>query len=513
MKQKLKFEESGELTPLPDRLPASVESRIGEVEFRRGLPTRNGIAKLVDIQDFQRACQLYQWAIPAVGIMGWHKANLANGATGQTDWVLFDEAGARSGLLTPDGQVAYVLAFPDLEVTGPLILDYSAGKIAGYVMDYWQRPLSEFGHPGPERGATSGKLLLLPPRQKPPEKAAGLRAVRSPTRVAAVVYRVLNRGEVDRYTPHNRLYAFGNHGDPPPAKVIVARKPFTQSQPRGLVYWEWLHELIQREPVHERDRLFLGMLRSLGIEKGKPFDPDDRLRQILEDAVSLGEQMARVLVHEKPAVSHCYREGTRWQHAILLDPYQRQDTYDEFDERTRFFYESFGSPHVMRSSGPGLGWACLVAYRDEDGDWLDGSMLYRLRVPADPPARQSWVLAAYDLDTRNPLAGDPLKTEICSSTMGLKKNDDGSVDVFVGPAPPEGSEANWIRTRPGHFWYAYFRLAAPTQTFFDCTWMLPDLENVTSPLKGWWATLSRPTRLALRVRDRTGFPTAGTDRG
>ena len=42
-------------------------------------------------------------------------------------------------------------------------------------------------------------------------------------------------------------------------------------QPRGLAYWERLHDIFQREVVDERDRFFLAMLRQLGIEQGKPF--------------------------------------------------------------------------------------------------------------------------------------------------------------------------------------------------------------------------------------------------
>jgi hypothetical protein len=75
-------EEPGRLAPLPDQLPPSVEARLGKVEFSRGLPTQKGIEQLFDIQDFQRATQLYQWAIPAIGVMGWHRASIANGNIG-----------------------------------------------------------------------------------------------------------------------------------------------------------------------------------------------------------------------------------------------------------------------------------------------------------------------------------------------------------------------------------------------------------------------------------------------
>jgi Protein of unknown function (DUF1254) len=153
-------QEPGKLAPLPNKLPPSVEQRVGTVDFSRGLPTPNGIQKLFEIQDFQRATQLYQWAIPAIGVLGWHRASIANGKTGETDWVIYDNYAPRQGILTPSTEVSYVMAFPDLEKIGPLVLDYGPGKIAGIVMDYWQRPQFDFGLTGPEKGEP-GKALIV----------------------------------------------------------------------------------------------------------------------------------------------------------------------------------------------------------------------------------------------------------------------------------------------------------------------------------------------------------------
>ena len=150
--------EPGKLAPLPDKLPPSVEARVGKVDFNRGFPTPKGIDELFEIQDFQRATQLYQWAIPAIGVMGWQRANIANGTTGETDWVIYDDYVPREGILTPNTEVSYVMTFLDLQTTGPLVLDYSAGKIAGIVMDHWQRPQFDFGLTGPERGQPAGGL-------------------------------------------------------------------------------------------------------------------------------------------------------------------------------------------------------------------------------------------------------------------------------------------------------------------------------------------------------------------
>jgi len=62
---------------------------------------------------------------------------------------------------------------------------------------------------------------------------------------------------------------------------------------RGMKYWERLADAINREPIFERDRFFLSMLAPLGIEKGKPFKPSARQKKILEQAVLVGEAMAK----------------------------------------------------------------------------------------------------------------------------------------------------------------------------------------------------------------------------
>src|SRR5262245_9877059 len=393
-------QEPGKLARLPDTLPSGVEARVGKIDFSRGLPTQKGIEQLFEIQDFQRATQLYQWAVPAIGVMGWHRASIANGKVGETDWVIYDDYVPRQGILTPNTEVAYVMAFPDLEKTGPLVLEYGPGKIAGIVMDYWQRPQFDFGLTGPERGASGGKVLLLGRGQKAPDDAVGYHVVNMPTRFVFMGYRVLDRREKDMLTPLNKLYPYSERNRSSPPQVINATKDYIQSAPRGLAYWEAVNELIQREPVEERDRFFYAMLRDLGIERGKPFAPDDRQKKLLEDAALLGEAITKVVVYEKRFIGNYYRPDARWQFALVLDPDQREDNLDQLDERTDWFYEAIAASNAMVTKTPGVGSIYLSTDRDKDGDWLDGAKAYRLRIAPNPPMQQFWAVSVYDIDSR-----------------------------------------------------------------------------------------------------------------
>jgi hypothetical protein len=61
--------------------------------------------------------------------------------------------------------------------------------------------------------------------------------------------------------------------------------------------------------------------------------------------------------------------------------------------------------------------------------------------------------------------------------MDLRKNADGSVDVYTGPKAPGEFEQNWIPTVPGRNWFAYFRFYQPTAAYFDRSWPLTDFER------------------------------------
>jgi hypothetical protein len=112
----------------------------------------------------------------------------------------------------------------------------------------------------------------------------------------------------------------------------------------------------QREIVDERDRFYLAMLRQLGIEQGKPFEPDERLIAILEDAAAAGELMAQANAFAKRFPGSRYWPDRQWDLAIVLDnSAQRGPSYDELLERASWFYEAVSFSEGMKSHTPGLG--------------------------------------------------------------------------------------------------------------------------------------------------------------
>jgi len=57
-------------------------------------------------------------------------------------------------------------------------------------------------------------------------------------------------------------------------------------------------------------------------------------------------------------------------------------------------------------------------------------------------------------------------------------NENGSCDLYFGPAAPKDKEANWIQTVPGKAWFVLFRTYGPLEPWFDKSWQLNDFELV-----------------------------------
>jgi hypothetical protein len=59
----------------------------------------------------------------------------------------------------------------------------------------------------------------------------------------------------------------------------------------------------------------------------------------------------------------------------------------------------------------------------------------------------------------------------------MKRNSDGSVDLYFGPKAPPGLESNWIPTM-GQTPYLWLRLYGPSEAFWNKTFKMPDVELV-----------------------------------
>jgi hypothetical protein len=457
----------------------TLNSPLGKLELNHGYPTEATAKKMYDAIDFQRACQAYLWALPLMGMHQWQAEQHDKFGAGNLDFVDYLTFTDKLGLLTANAVTPYLMAFPNMKDTGPLVLDVPAGATAGGILDFWQRPLSDTGQTGPDKGK-GGKYLMLGPND-PDLKPEGYFVVRSPTVNVWVGERVVepDREKAKAMVAAFRIYPYSQRTNPSSTPHLTPEgRKWSGTQPRGLAYWEGLAEVINAEPVLERDRIILGMLQPLGIEKGKPFNPDARQKEILIEASQVGEVMARTIGFDKRFAGVKVWPTKQWEISLALrETSQEAPNYTEFDERTSWFYEAVGVSVGMMGRTVGFGQVYLEASKDGAGHWLEGGKTYRMHVPPNAPVAQFWSFTVYDNETR--CFVDTGVQPDRSSRDNIVKNPDGSVDLYFGPKAPIGKpQSNWIQTIPGRGWFTYFRLYGPTQPYFDRSWVLPDIEQV-----------------------------------
>ena len=456
-----------------------VETRLGVLELANGYPTAQTAQKVFDDIDYQRACQAYLWALPLMAMEQWQNEHLVKFDAGKCDYVDYITFQDKLGLLTANATTPYIMAFPNLKETGPLVLEVPAGATAGGFTDFWQRPITDSGQTGPDKGA-GGKYLILGP-DDPDMQPEGYYVFRSPTVNIWSAHRALESDPIKARALVDglKIYPYSQRANPTPTRhVSPDGRKWSGVQPRGLDYWEGLSKIINEEPVHERDRMIMGMLQPLGIEKGKPFAPTERQKKILLDASRTGEVMARTIAYEKRFQGAKVWPNKHWDISLFLKETNQEAQYHtQLDERTSWFYEAVGVSVGMMGRTVGFGQLYLEAAKDNQGQWLNGSNSYHLKVPKDAPVAQFWSVTVYDNETR--CFVDTGVQPDRSSRNDIVKNADGSVDLYFGPTAPSGKPAsNWIQTLPGKGWFAYFRLYGPTQAYFDRTWELPDIEPI-----------------------------------
>ena len=457
--------------------PTTIDTRIGKLsfthDFENGYPTLETQQKLFDEMDFQRATQAYIWGIPIVSFAQWQKAHEETFGAKSGDIVLYRDTVDKYGLLTANTTTPYALSYIRLEETGPIVIDMPKAKVRGATHSMWQVQITQMTEPG--------RYVFHAPGTDAP-KVEGAKVFQTPTNSIFFGIRLLAKDQDQQVKDLAgiQIYPLSKSDNPPKTKVIeVNHKKWQGWHPRGLAYFEILADILLREPVFERDRFFMAMLKPLGIEKGKPFKPDARQKKIMTDAALVGEAMAKANDFSNPRLeqSH-YADSSKWEIATTSPVDQRWENYEALDGRAAWFYEAVTNDVAMQSDKPNWGQIYLATYRDSDDDWLDGGTNYVLKVPPNVPAAEFWSLTFYDVSTRALIVNKQVVADK-SSRMDLQKNKDGSVTLYIGPDEPKAGKTNWIPTVPGKAWFPYWRFYSPTEAYFDRSWVLPDIQKAS----------------------------------
>lgn len=478
--------------------PDRVETRIGTLEFFDGMPDDDTVRMCYDNLDFLRGVETFLNGIPATSIEGIRLGQTSLGATEPHHCVIFDRLMDSDPLfLTGNTDTVYASLFLDLKRDGATVVEIPPKCGPGTVNDAFFRFVVDMGIPGPDAGA-GGKYLILPPDDErdihPPE--GGMEAVvdgetywvaRSTSYVNWLILRgFLVDGKPDAaaamFKNGLRVYPLKDSRNPPAMKFISgSEKPFNTIHANDFHFYEELHDVIEREPVSMLDPELRGLFAAIGIQKGEPFAPDKRMMELLTDAVAVGNATARsIWLRSRMEGTQIYPDSA-WCTGFVGGSHEWLKDNGEggryLDARTLFFYMATVNTPAMVMKMVGAGSQYAAAYTDEDGNYLDGGKSYRLNVPAGVPAKDFWSVVVYDPQTRSQLqTGQPLPSKN-NKLHELIANDDGSIDLYFGPSPPPGKEANWIETVPGKGWFTLLRLYGPLEPWFDKTWRIGEFER------------------------------------
>jgi len=482
-------------TPIPDGIttPNKVETSIGTLKFIDGAPLPETSQLVYDNLDRMRGVDAFLKCIPPASLSSLLKGAEQIGGNNLNIVLIADELGDSKPLwLTWNTSTLYVTPNFDLKKYGPTVMEVPAGML-GAINDAWFRYVADVGPFGQDKGK-GGKYLVLPPGYEG-EIPEGYFVVKSTSYKVWTLLRVSIADGVDKAAKRVReglkVYQLNQKDNPPPMEFISgSNKEYNTIHTNDFSFYHHVDEVIQYEPIDFINPEIRGLLASIGIEKGKPFNPDERMVRILTDAVAIGNATARSIVwypRIKGSVDNMKGievypgDNSAWNMAWVDKNvfFNGKDGYTmNSDARTMFHYGYTVVTPAMAVTYPGKGSDYGIAYFDSEKQPFNGSHTYKLHVPPNPPAKDFWAVTVYDAQTRSELQTDQKFPTVGSQSKGVKLNADGSCDLYLSPEPLIGFENNWVQTIPGKSFFVAFRIYGPEQEWIDKKWRPGEVELV-----------------------------------
>ena len=431
----------------------------------------------------RRALDAAIWGMPIVSTHAMREAFFRDAGAKYNDIVYWSKPSDwRNQTTTPNSSAHYVY-FNFNTKDGPVVVQIPAAVEAGLFgsfLDAWQVPLADIGPNGDDEGK-GGKYLLLPPDFKG-NIPAGYFVVRPRTYNGYVLFRAIPKtsSEADvsdaiAMVKKMRIYPLSKASNPPEQRFVdMADKLFDGIVRFDESFYTYLVQMINEEPVLERDLAMMGLLLPLGIEKGKEFKPDAAMQRILAQSARNTHEwlMNGLLTAVMP-----HWPDSRWEVPFPAVAFEtafsfERPNYLDVDARGIIYFSVYAG-----AAKPGAATFIVGTYKDAKGDLLRGEKTYKLHVPPNVPAQQFWAFTIYDRETCAFIREMP-RTGLDSYDQKMTRNADGSVDIYIGPKSPPGKEANWVQTVPGRGWFPMFRFYGPEKPLFEKTWILPDIEEM-----------------------------------
>lgn len=460
--------------------PATFNSSFGELNFVNGaFPTDESAAKIYDAMDLHRATQAYMDFYPALSLYAIVNSQVRDfGIKNSSDFAVMAFMTPNENYLTGNDVTPYAVGTLDLKIDGPMVVETPPG-VFGTSNDAVFKFLTGFGVVGPDKGE-GGKYLFLPPGYKGKVPSGYFVVNSSGYRIWVMMrgFGEVGSGEqaVNWFKERLKIYPLAT-GPGIQNTINAGGLGINSLPPEDGSVFDMLNNIIQHEPTELFNPEMLGRLASLGIEKGKPYQPDGRMKKIFDMAAKQGVAMSRAILYASRDPEIKQWAERHWEQMFVRNTEFTKNGFNDIDARTLWHYQAIVVAPHLKATKAGVGNQYLTSFRDNKGVFLEGDKSYKLRVGANVPIERFWAVTAYDPVSRSLL--DSGGNITVGSLRNPTINSDGTVDVFFGSKAPEGvSDNNWIKTSPEKGFFVVFRFYGPTEKYLDKSWVLNDIVRV-----------------------------------
>lgn len=438
-----------------------------------------------------RAYEVVIWSVPAIQSMQIKKELFEK--SGKKNSLAYISGDATGKMVVPTFNNVSVPVFGNLDLKdGPMVIEFPAasekGKFFGSILDVWESPIEDFGPAGLDKGK-GGKFLLTPPDYKGKVPVEYVE-IPCPTYNVHFFLRSIPMSKGKKGYQDAVNYALTLRAYPLDETDKTVTNWFDLSTIKGY-FWACplpgehdifglIDDLVQDEVVLREDLVMYGILKYLGLEKGKSFKPNAYTRELLDEGARDAFADMETYLGSGKAFEQ-YWEETFWgsfrftPEIMKTRGSYKYENYMDYHARAKdYAYFAAALAKQFNPEGGGATFYVMTA-TDKNSKAINGRNYYTLKVPANVPVADFWALTMYSTKYRSYTDSEKFSL---SSLDNLQINADGTIDIYIGPMPPIGKESNWLCTVKDKGIFFIFRFYGPEKAIYEKTWELPDFEKI-----------------------------------
>ncbi len=379
-------------TDIPSGLltPDHMKTKIGELNSDDGVPTVETAEKIYDYLDFQHGVTAFLSGIQVASMEAMRKGLLTFGPANKTG-VLFENLMDSKALwLTPNTTSVYMVMWLQLDGE-PYVLETPA-DVLGIIDDHWFKYVADFGRLGDDKNK-GGKFLIVPPGYKG-EIPKGYIVKHTNTNGNWVIWRGFQKDgspkpAIDLTKKVFKAYPLSQKDNPQPINFVNASGVFNNTiHNMDITIYDEINAVVQAEPSIGQSPEILGYFASIGIEKGKEFKPDARMKKILTESAKVASVTARTLISRPRDEAFLLfpKNSKVWTNPFVGGSYKFEvNGASLLDARAAFHFFATGITPAMAKKIIGKGSKYAVAYLDKEMNPFDGGKTYTVNIPANVP--------------------------------------------------------------------------------------------------------------------------------